>query len=71
LEFEEELSFHVLLQERSSEMVVLSFCSPMEIQHALQQPHNATVDILDVVAAVDASGRTLYFPKETRGRIDG
>jgi hypothetical protein len=61
---EEEKSFHVLLQKRSSEMVVLSYCSPMEIQHALQQPHNTTIDILAVVAVVDVSDRTLYFPDE-------
>jgi hypothetical protein len=47
-------------------MVVLSYCSPMEIQRALQQPHNATVDILAIVAAVDASDRTSYFPDEIR-----
>jgi hypothetical protein len=47
-------------------MVVLSFCSPMKIQRALQQPHNATVDILVVVATVDASDRTPYFPNEIR-----
>jgi hypothetical protein len=47
-------------------MVVLSYCSPMEIQRALQQPHNATVDILAVVATVDASDRTPYFPDEIR-----
>jgi hypothetical protein len=45
-------------------MVVLSYCSPMEIQHALQQPHNATVDILAIVAAVDALDCTQYFPDE-------
>jgi hypothetical protein len=39
-------------------MVVLSYCSPMEIQHALRQPHNTTVDILVVVATMDASDRT-------------
>jgi hypothetical protein len=47
-------------------MVVLSYCSPMEIQRALQQPHNTTVDILAIVAAVDASDRTLYYPDEIR-----
>jgi hypothetical protein len=36
----------------------------MEIQRALQQPHNAIVDILAVVAVVDASDRTLYYPDE-------
>jgi hypothetical protein len=35
LEFKEEKSFRVLLQQTSSEMVVLCYCSPMEIQHAL------------------------------------
>jgi hypothetical protein len=64
LEFEEELPLKVMLQERSSKMVVLSFCSPMEIQRALQQPHNSTIDILVVMAVVDASDRTPYFPNE-------
>jgi hypothetical protein len=36
----------------------------MEIQRALQQPHNATVDILAVVVVVDVLDRTLYFPNE-------
>jgi hypothetical protein len=45
-------------------MVGLSYCSPMEIQCALQQSHNVTVDILAVVAAVDASARTPYYPDE-------
>jgi hypothetical protein len=39
----------------------------MEIHRALQQPHNATVDILAVVVVVDASDRTSYFPNEIRG----
>jgi hypothetical protein len=30
------------------------YCSPMEIHHALQEPQNATIDILAVVAAMDA-----------------
>jgi hypothetical protein len=47
-------------------MVVRSYCSPMEIQRALQQPHNATVDILAVVAAVDASDHISYYPDEIR-----
>jgi hypothetical protein len=47
-------------------MIVLSYGSPIEIQHALQQPHNTTVDILAVVAAVDALNRTLYYPDEIR-----
>jgi hypothetical protein len=45
-------------------MVVLRFCSPKEIHHVLQEPQDATVDILAVVAAVDASDRTLYYPYE-------
>jgi hypothetical protein len=57
--FEEEKSFQVLLQQTSLEMVVLSYCSPMEIQRALQEPHNATIDILGVVATVDTSDRTI------------
>jgi hypothetical protein len=55
-----------MLQQRSSKMVVQSYYSPMEIQHVLQQPHNATIDILDVVALVDASDRTPYYPDEIR-----
>jgi hypothetical protein len=47
-------------------MVVLSYYSPMEIQRALQQPHNTTVDILAVVATVDASDHTPYYPDEIR-----
>jgi hypothetical protein len=47
-------------------MVVLSYCSPMEIQRALQQPHNATVDILAIVATVDASDHTPYYLDEIR-----
>jgi hypothetical protein len=38
----------------------------MEIPRALQQPHNATFDILAVVAVMDASDRTSYFPNEIR-----
>jgi hypothetical protein len=64
LEFEEEKSFQVLLQQRSFKMVVLSYYFPMEIQRALQQPHNATVDILAVAAVVDASNCTPYYPDE-------
>jgi hypothetical protein len=45
-------------------MVVLSYGSPMEIQRALQEPHNATVDILVGVVVVDASDRTPYYPDE-------
>jgi hypothetical protein len=55
-----------MLQQRSSEMVVLNYCSPMEIQRALQQPHNATVDILAIVVAMEASDRTPYYPDEIR-----
>jgi hypothetical protein len=47
-------------------MVVLSYCSPMEIQRALQQPHNATIDILAIVATVDALDRTPYYLDEIR-----
>jgi hypothetical protein len=36
----------------------------MEIQRALQEPHNTTVDILAVVTAMDASDRTPYYPDE-------
>jgi hypothetical protein len=65
-EFDEEKSSQLLLQQRSSKIVVLSYCSPMEIQRALQQPHNTTVDILAVVAIVDASNHTPYYPDEIR-----
>jgi hypothetical protein len=34
-------------------MVVLRYCSPIEIHRALQEPQNATVDILVVVVTVD------------------
>jgi hypothetical protein len=64
-ELEEKKLFQVL-QKRLSKMVVLSYCSPMEIQCALQQPHNATIDILAVVAIVDASDHTPYFSDEIR-----
>jgi hypothetical protein len=47
-------------------MVVLSYYSPMKIQCALQQLHNTTVDILAVVAAVDASDHTPNYPDEIR-----
>jgi hypothetical protein len=47
-------------------MVVQTYCSPMEIQRALQQPRNATIDILVVVAVVDASDHAPYFPDEIR-----
>jgi hypothetical protein len=36
----------------------------MEIHHALQEPQNVTVDILAVVATVDALDRTPYYPYE-------
>jgi hypothetical protein len=42
-------------------MVVSNYCSHMEIQRALQEPHNATIDIL---AVVDASDRTPSYPNE-------
>jgi hypothetical protein len=45
-------------------MVVLMFCSAMEIHHDLQEPYDATVDIFAVVAAVDASDCTPYCPDE-------
>jgi hypothetical protein len=45
-------------------MVVLSYCSPMEIQRALQQPHNTTINILAIVAVVDASDHRPYYPDE-------
>jgi hypothetical protein len=38
----------------------------MEIQRDLQQPHNTTINILAVVAAVNASDRTPYYPDEIR-----
>jgi hypothetical protein len=38
----------------------------MEIQRDLQQPHNTTINILVVVAAVNASDRTPYYPDEIR-----
>jgi hypothetical protein len=38
----------------------------MKIQRALQEPHNATVDILAIVVVVDASDHTLYYPDEIR-----
>jgi hypothetical protein len=47
-------------------MVVLRYCSPMEIQHAMQEPQNATVDILAIVAVVGASDHTPYYPDEIR-----
>jgi hypothetical protein len=44
-------------------MVVLRYYSRMEIQRAMQEPQNATVDIL---AIVDASDHTPYYPDEIR-----
>jgi hypothetical protein len=38
----------------------------MEIHRALQEPENASIDILAVVAAVDASDHTPYYPDEIR-----
>jgi hypothetical protein len=45
-------------------MVVLRYCSPVEIHRALQEPQNAIVDILAIVAVVDASDRTSYYLDE-------
>jgi hypothetical protein len=45
-------------------MVVLSYYSPMEIHRTLQEPHDTTVDILAIVAIVDASDHTPYYPDE-------
>jgi hypothetical protein len=45
-------------------MVVLRYCSPIEIQRALYERQNTTIDILAVVAAVDASNHTPYYPVE-------
>jgi hypothetical protein len=36
----------------------------MEIQRALQEPHNAIIDILAVVAIVDVSDHAPYYPDE-------
>jgi hypothetical protein len=47
-------------------MVVLRYCSPIEIQCALYEPQNTIIDILAVVAAVDASIHTPYYPVEFR-----
>jgi hypothetical protein len=44
----------------------LRYCSPMEIQHALQELQNTTIDILVVVATMDASDRTPNYPDETQ-----
>jgi hypothetical protein len=47
-------------------MVVLRYCSPMEIHRALQEPQDTIVDILDVVAFVDAPDHTPYYPDESQ-----
>jgi hypothetical protein len=47
-------------------MVVLRYCSPMEIQRAMQEPQDSTIDILAIVAVVDASDHTPYYPNEIR-----
>jgi hypothetical protein len=47
-------------------MFVLRYCTPIEIQCAMQEPQNSTIDILAVMAAVDASDRTPYYPDEIR-----
>jgi hypothetical protein len=41
----------------------------MEIHHALQEPQNATIDILAVVAAMDAY--TVLSKWDLGGHIDG
>jgi hypothetical protein len=46
-------------------MFVLRYCTPIEIQRAMQEPQNS-IDILAVMAAVDASDRTPYYPDEIR-----
>jgi hypothetical protein len=38
----------------------------MEIRRAMQEPQNATIDILAVVATMDASDHTPYYPDEIR-----
>jgi hypothetical protein len=63
-EFTEENLYQDLLQQPSSEMVVLRYCSHMEIHRALQEPQNATIDILSLVSAMDASDHTPYYPYE-------
>jgi hypothetical protein len=62
--FAGENSYQDLLQQPSYEMVVLMYYSPMEIHRALQEPQNATVDILAVVTVMDDSDRTPYYPNE-------
>jgi hypothetical protein len=53
--FKKKKSFQVLLQQLSSEIVVPSYCSPMEFHCALKQPHNATVDILAILMRFERS----------------
>jgi hypothetical protein len=65
-EFKQEKSIQFLLQQQSSVMVVLRYCSPIEIQRALQKPQNTTIDILAVVAIIDATDHTPYYPIEIR-----
>jgi hypothetical protein len=50
----------------SSEIVVLSYCSPMEIYRALQEPQDTKVGILTIATVVDASNCTPYYPDEIR-----
>jgi hypothetical protein len=38
----------------------------MEIHRALQEPQDTIVDILDVVASVDAPDHTPYYPDESQ-----
>jgi hypothetical protein len=47
-------------------MVVLRYCSPMEIQRALHEPQNTIVDILAIEVVVDAMDHTPYYPVEIR-----
>jgi hypothetical protein len=53
-------------QQPLSQIIVLRYCSPMEIQHAIQEPQNAIADILAVVVVVDASDHRPYYPDEIR-----
>jgi hypothetical protein len=47
-------------------MFVLSGCAPVVLQDAMQHPNNTCVDVLVVVAVVDASDCTPYYPDEIR-----
>jgi hypothetical protein len=47
-------------------MFVLSGCAPVALQDAMQHPDNTCVGVLVVVAAVDASDCTPYYPDEIR-----